>query len=168
MVQSQTPASTGVAGGPATRTTQPTAGSQTETQSQTQPILVLRGDRGPRSQGPRVQWDESVVDNEGMGKKSSKVCCIYHAPTAPGESSDESDSSSSSSSSDSDSDAGEGSSRRAVDADRVGKEGRSHGRGRRPPGGGDSRGKRRKPSPNAYEKVPKPKPRDGAGGGGTV
>ncbi|KAJ3126375.1 hypothetical protein HK098_007573 [Nowakowskiella sp. JEL0407] len=28
----------------------------------------------------RVQWAEDVVDNEGMGKKSSKVCCIYHKP----------------------------------------------------------------------------------------
>ena len=27
---------------------------------------------------PSVQWDESVVDNEGMGRKSSKRCCIFH------------------------------------------------------------------------------------------
>jgi len=48
--------------------------------------------------------DESTVNNEGMGRKSSKRCCIFHKPRAFGESStdssdydsDESDSSSSS------------------------------------------------------------------------
>ncbi|KAK9761762.1 Type 1 phosphatases regulator ypi1, variant 2 [Basidiobolus ranarum] len=40
----------------------------------------------------RVRWDESVVDNEGLGKKKSKICCIYSKPRAFGESdSDESD-----------------------------------------------------------------------------
>lgn len=34
------------------------------------PILRLRG--GPSRTGPRVQWDEEVIDNEGMGKKKSK------------------------------------------------------------------------------------------------
>jgi len=33
------------------------------------------------------------VDNEGAGKKSSKICCIYHKPKAFDESSDEDDSS---------------------------------------------------------------------------
>ncbi|KAJ8661615.1 hypothetical protein O0I10_002422 [Lichtheimia ornata] len=70
-------------------------------------ILRLRGDMSARR--PRaIQWDESVVDNEHMNKKKSKICCIYHRPRAVGESSDEessSDSSSSSSdSSDSDND----------------------------------------------------------------
>jgi len=27
---------------------------------------------------PAVRWDDSVVDNEGMGRKSSKRCCIFH------------------------------------------------------------------------------------------
>lgn len=45
--------------------------SQTQTEAPTQsPILRLRG--AQRNRGPRVQWAESVVDNEGMGKKSSK------------------------------------------------------------------------------------------------
>lgn len=56
--------------------------------------IRLRG--GPRSR-QRVVWDDSVVDNEHMGKKKSKICCIYHKPKAFDESSDES--------SDSDSDA---------------------------------------------------------------
>lgn len=25
-----------------------------------------------------VRWDEEAVDNEGLGKKSSKKCCIFH------------------------------------------------------------------------------------------
>lgn len=177
------------AGGPsqAMRSAGPGTTSQTQTQAQTQsPILRLRG--AQRNRGPRVQWAESVVDNEGMGKKSSKgrkdnptrqsllatlltsetVCCIYHAPKAVDESSDESSSDSSSSSSDdSDSDSGEGPSRR-VNGDHAGKDcghKHKHGRGRRR----DDEGRRkRKPSPNAYEKVPKPKPKDGAGGSGPV
>eukprot|EP00461_Guttulinopsis_vulgaris_P003209 UN03210 len=27
-----------------------------------------------------VHWDDSVVDNEGMGKKSSKKCCVFRKP----------------------------------------------------------------------------------------
>ncbi|KAI9270665.1 phosphatase inhibitor-domain-containing protein [Phascolomyces articulosus] len=70
-------------------------------------VLRLRGDMSARR--PRaIQWDESVVDNEHMNKKKSKICCIYHKPRAVGESSSESesDSDSSSSSSSSDSDSG--------------------------------------------------------------
>ncbi|CAI2385012.1 unnamed protein product [Moneuplotes crassus] len=25
----------------------------------------------------KVKWDENVIDNENMGKKKSKICCIY-------------------------------------------------------------------------------------------
>ncbi|KAJ7176603.1 phosphatase inhibitor-domain-containing protein [Mycena filopes] len=58
--------------------------------------LHLRG--GPRRTRQRVAWDDDVVDNEGCGRKSSKICCIYHKPKNFDESSDED------SSSDSDSD----------------------------------------------------------------
>jgi len=51
------------------------------------------------SSGPRVGWSEDVVDNEGAGRKSSKICCIYHKPRRFDESSSEE-----SSDSDSDSD----------------------------------------------------------------
>ncbi|KAF9643766.1 hypothetical protein BDM02DRAFT_1321104 [Thelephora ganbajun] len=60
-----------------------------------QGVLRLRG--GPRSK-PAVVWREDVIDNEDMGKKSSKICCIYHKTRNFGESSSEE------SSSDSDSD----------------------------------------------------------------
>jgi len=62
--------------------------------------LRLRG--GPHA-GPRVAWDEDVVDNEGLGRKKSKICCIYHRPRRFDESSDE-DSSGSESDSDVDDD----------------------------------------------------------------
>ena len=43
-----------------------------------------------------VKWSANVVDNEGLGRKSSKKCCIYHKPRRFGESSsEESDSDSS-------------------------------------------------------------------------
>ena len=62
----------------------PTDGSRTITLRDSQPneeddgsrsgeeigSLQLRGAR--RRTGPRVIWSEDVVDNEGMGKKSSK------------------------------------------------------------------------------------------------
>ncbi|TVY42370.1 Type 1 phosphatases regulator, partial [Lachnellula subtilissima] len=67
------------------------------------PVLHLRGatreeeaSMGTRTRRPRIQWAEDVVDNEGLGRKKSKVCCIYHAPKAIDESSDESSSDSSS------------------------------------------------------------------------
>lgn len=39
----------------------------------------------------QVQWQEGVVDNEFLGKKSSKCCCIYAKPHKFGESDTESD-----------------------------------------------------------------------------
>ncbi|KAL1967493.1 hypothetical protein VTN77DRAFT_3008 [Rasamsonia byssochlamydoides] len=103
----------------------------------------------------RIRWSEDVVNNEGMGKKSSKVCCIYHKNRPVGESSSES-SSSDSSSSDTESDS---------DSDVVNGQDKAI-RGRRSNEDGDStscpsshhhkrKSKRRKPSPNAYEKIPK-------------
>ncbi|KAI5288691.1 Type 1 phosphatases regulator ypi1 [Ascosphaera aggregata] len=55
------------------------------------------------SSGPSVRWAPDVVDNEGLGKKQSKVCCIYVKPRAV----DESSSSESDSSSSSDDDSGD-------------------------------------------------------------
>ncbi|KAK6535104.1 Type 1 phosphatases regulator ypi1 [Orbilia ellipsospora] len=64
-------------------------------------VLRLRGGRiKPR----RVTWTEEVIDNEGLDKKKTKICCIYNKPREFGESS--SDDSSSSSSSDEDSEDG--------------------------------------------------------------
>ncbi|TVY47106.1 Type 1 phosphatases regulator [Lachnellula occidentalis] len=125
--------------------------------STTTPVLHLRGatreeeevSMGARAGRPRIQWAEDVVDNEGLGRKKSKVCCIYHAPKGIDESSDES---SSDSSSDSGSDGGDDGGARPSGRGRkekdCGHEGHGHGKGK---------GKGRARSPNAYEKVPKVK-----------
>ena len=84
-----------------------------------------------------------------MGKKSSKVCCIYHKPHAVGESSDEDSSDGSSSSDESDSGADDGAAR-PVRRSRARRRHRHHGDGE-----GDGDAGKRKASPNAYEKVPK-------------
>lgn len=178
--------------------------SQAQIQTQTQPaaILRLRGGHNPTRRS--VQWSEDVVDNEGLGRKSSKgtpdlydagdirrtivcrqpanisVCCIYHKPKGVDESSDESSSDSSSSSSDSESDGG-GPSSSAPRKQRAGggRKGKKHAHecpnhdhshnhdGERRPEQGDG-SRRRRTSPNAYEKMPKYKPKDqGDGGGGS-
>jgi len=36
---------------------------------------------------PGVTWDQNVIDNEGLGRKSSKRCCIFHKARPFGESS---------------------------------------------------------------------------------
>ncbi|KAF2704792.1 hypothetical protein K504DRAFT_484943 [Pleomassaria siparia CBS 279.74] len=156
----------------------PTTASNTRTIEvvEPQPVLRLSAPSGTLRLRPEpteerhIQWAEDVVDNEGMGKKSSKVCCIYHKPRVVGESSDES---SSDSSSDSESDSEpDNSTARPVGGGRRG----GNPRGRRPhdhdhgdhdhdhgngegPSGPPKRRRRpqRKHSPNAYEKVPKQK-----------
>ncbi|KAK4166206.1 phosphatase inhibitor-domain-containing protein, partial [Cladorrhinum sp. PSN259] len=146
-----------------TQTAQPLARTQTEPQA----ILRLRGAHVPTRRS--VQWDSNVVDNEGLNRKKSKVCCIYHRPKGVDESSDESSSDSS------DSDSGSDSGRDKGDADRTGKGGRKHSNCSHSHGGGRGRGegsskRRRKPSPNAYEKMPnygsKPDKSGGNGSGG--
>ncbi|PFX33923.1 protein phosphatase 1 regulatory subunit 11-like [Stylophora pistillata] len=58
--------------------------------SPSQQRLVLKLKK-PKSE-KKVQWDASAVDNEFMGKKTSKCCCIYSKPKVFGDSSSESDS----------------------------------------------------------------------------
>ncbi|GAB0141455.1 hypothetical protein EsHS_00002048 [Epichloe bromicola] len=136
-----------------TTTTTTTEAQTSQSISQGAPrTLRLRG--GHNATGRSVQWAEDVVDNEGLGRKSSKVCCIYHKPKGVDESSDES---SSSSDSDTDSDAekrrGNGKKARAC--------GHGHSHGRK---GGRGEGRReRAPSPNAYEKVPRQTSREEGG-----
>ncbi|KAG2154006.1 phosphatase inhibitor-domain-containing protein [Suillus clintonianus] len=94
-------------------TSAPTDGSRTITLRDSQPrseddagrsgdstvvgALRLRGE--PRKTRQRVAWDEDVIDNEGCGKKKSKICCIYHKPRRFDESSEEESSESDSDSS---------------------------------------------------------------------
>ncbi|CBQ71720.1 conserved hypothetical protein [Sporisorium reilianum SRZ2] len=56
-------------------------------------ILRLRPEpRRSSTSSRRVVWTQETVDNEGLGRKKSKICCIYHKPKAFDESSDESSS----------------------------------------------------------------------------
>lgn len=73
----------------------PPAGStvsatETITEEENQmPTLKLRLKK-PKTD-KRVKWTNETVDNEHLGKKSSKCCCIYEKPRAFGESSSEED-----------------------------------------------------------------------------
>ncbi|THH16873.1 hypothetical protein EW146_g3842 [Bondarzewia mesenterica] len=92
-------------------TSAPADGSRTITIQDAQPRPDIQDDRGEaavvgalRLRGitrhrQTVSWVEDVVDNEGMGRKKTKICCIYHKPKRFDESSSEE-----SSGSDSDSD----------------------------------------------------------------
>ncbi|KAJ1941204.1 Type 1 phosphatases regulator ypi1 [Linderina pennispora] len=55
-------------------------------------ILHLRGHERRSPAGNRVQWTDDTVDNEHMGKKKSKVCCIFRKQRQFGESDSESSS----------------------------------------------------------------------------
>ena len=77
---------------PSTAVHHPSAASSatmtmTETEEQQQTAQVLHLTLAAR---PSVRWDESVLDNEGMGRKSSKRCCIFHKQRSFGESSTDS------------------------------------------------------------------------------
>jgi protein phosphatase 1 regulatory subunit 11 len=174
------------------RSRQPASNSlRTTTQSQESSIPVpatlrLRAEEEAptteeTSSSRRIRWSEDVVDNEGMGKKSSKgklirlttlyltllnatVCCIYHKARPVGESSSEESSSSSDSDSDSEDD------RRTDRMNRVHRahshrdsHDHEHDKDCSDPHhdhdhehGSKPRKAKRKPSPNAYEKMPKP------------
>ncbi|KAF6755278.1 type 1 phosphatases regulator YPI1 [Ephemerocybe angulata] len=110
--------------------------------------LRLRGAPN-RSNRPRVAWDEGVIDNEGAGRKKSKICCIFHKARKFDESS--------SSDSDSDSD---------VDSCHRHNHNHNHG-GSNPSGNGDEASgssQQSRPTkvhelseddePNAYERMP--------------
>ncbi|KAF2846351.1 hypothetical protein T440DRAFT_471995 [Plenodomus tracheiphilus IPT5] len=154
------------------RTATPGGGSST-IEVRPQPVLRLSAPSGvlrlraePAEQR-RIQWADDVIDNEGMGKKSSKVCCIYHKPRAADESSDDDSSDSSSSDSDSDSEPDNSTARPAGrNGDHRGRKPHSHDHGDCGHGHDHGEGsekppkrarQRRKPSPNAYEKMPKNK-----------
>jgi protein phosphatase 1 regulatory subunit 11 len=65
----------------------PRAAASTVTTSTTEaPQAITLRLRAPR----RVRFDETAVDNEHLGRKKSKKCCIYHRRRAFDESSDES------------------------------------------------------------------------------
>jgi protein phosphatase 1 regulatory subunit 11 len=70
--------------GTATVTVTETAASTASTAIADQVLRLTLASR------PSVRWDENVEDNEGLGRKSSKRCCIFHKQRAFGESSTDS------------------------------------------------------------------------------
>jgi len=148
--------------GSATQTITPVDSASSRSVSPEPLVLRLRGaheattSNTVRGHRRRITWAEDVIDNEGLGRKSSKVCCIYHKTREFGESSSEDDSSSDSDSSDSDaagSDSADDGGARMGGNKRGRKHEHAHHHG---DDCGHGKGKgRRKPSPNAYEKVPK-------------
>ncbi|XP_017336941.1 E3 ubiquitin-protein ligase PPP1R11 [Ictalurus punctatus] len=44
-----------------------------------------------RKTDKKVEWSSDTVDNEHMGRRSSKCCCVYEKPRQFGESSTESE-----------------------------------------------------------------------------
>lgn len=88
---------------------------QAEESSRERQIRLVGSSDGAQSR-PSVTWTEDTVDNENLGRKKSKICCIFHSSKKFDESSEESaserePSSSSDSDSDSGSDSGSGSHR---------------------------------------------------------
>ncbi|CAD6188014.1 unnamed protein product [Caenorhabditis auriculariae] len=71
-----------------------TATSTTVVNSSEQPEeLVLRlGGHSSSAERRHIVWSTDTVDNEGMGKKKSKCCCIYKKPKSWQDSSSDSDS----------------------------------------------------------------------------
>ncbi|KAM4643559.1 LOW QUALITY PROTEIN: E3 ubiquitin-protein ligase PPP1R11 [Amazona ochrocephala] len=71
-------------GGCGTATVTETGTAEPENRSLT---LKLR----KRKPDKKVEWSSDTVDNEHLGRRSSKCCCIYEKPRAFGESSTESE-----------------------------------------------------------------------------
>jgi len=61
--------------------------AELRTQSYAPPVSSGLNQEADRA-GPSIRWSDDVVDNENMGKKKSKKCCIYHKPRAFGDWSD--------------------------------------------------------------------------------
>lgn len=49
----------------------------TSTETETQTSLRIRAVNDEETK-KHLSWDEAVIDNENLGKKKSKVCCIFH------------------------------------------------------------------------------------------
>jgi len=51
-----------------------------DTQEVNNETLRLKLKKGEEKK--KIQWTEDTVDNEGLGKKKSKICCQYKKPRA--------------------------------------------------------------------------------------
>uniref|UniRef100_A0A3B4ZCZ4 E3 ubiquitin-protein ligase PPP1R11 n=1 Tax=Stegastes partitus TaxID=144197 RepID=A0A3B4ZCZ4_9TELE len=72
-------------------------GTSSETITETPTSYVLQEGRSltiklrKRKTEKKVEWSSDTVDNEHLGRRSSKCCCIYEKPRQFGESSSESE-----------------------------------------------------------------------------
>lgn len=56
------------------------AGTLTETAVPREENTTLKLKLKKKKPTKKIQWTEDTVDNEGLGKKKSKVCCQYTKP----------------------------------------------------------------------------------------
>ncbi|KXS09324.1 hypothetical protein M427DRAFT_64293 [Gonapodya prolifera JEL478] len=82
--QMHTSTATARTGTPSVTVTQTATDAQAETPAVPVGTLHLTA----RESGRNVRWDQKVKDNEGMGRKKSKICCIYHPAWTPDQGSD--------------------------------------------------------------------------------
>ncbi|XP_065272316.1 E3 ubiquitin-protein ligase PPP1R11 [Emys orbicularis] len=81
----------------ATATATATAGGRAASATVTETITIEPENRSltiklrKRKPDKKVEWSSDTVDNEHLGRRSSKCCCIYEKPRAFGESSTESE-----------------------------------------------------------------------------
>uniref|UniRef100_A0A3Q3JG69 E3 ubiquitin-protein ligase PPP1R11 n=1 Tax=Monopterus albus TaxID=43700 RepID=A0A3Q3JG69_MONAL len=65
--------------------------SITHVQTTSKPRRFLTIKLRKRKTEKKVEWSSDTVDNEHLGRRSSKCCCIYEKPRQFGESSSESE-----------------------------------------------------------------------------
>lgn len=70
-------------------TTTTTTATTTDSVNDTRPTTATI--RLKKKKDKQVKWTDGTVDNEGMGKKSSKCCCVYKKPHSYDESSTDSE-----------------------------------------------------------------------------
>ncbi|TFJ96990.1 ATP-binding cassette sub-family A member 12 [Platysternon megacephalum] len=81
----------------ATATATATAGGRAASTTVTETVTIEPENRSltiklrKRKPDKKVEWSSDTVDNEHLGRRSSKCCCIYEKPRAFGESSTESE-----------------------------------------------------------------------------
>ena len=79
-------------GSPGTSVTQVEEESPTTSQEDTVAAVKVKLKKPKSKLTKKVSWTEDTVDNEAMGRKKSKCCCIYRKPREDLEESSESES----------------------------------------------------------------------------
>lgn len=72
--------------------TQTVASAQAPVPQPDTPAGVLHLTLAPKRRKKSLKWSQDTVDNENLGKRKSKKCCIFHARRQFGDWSDDNDS----------------------------------------------------------------------------